>query len=60
MSDVPAVSWFSGDSRVSVYDDGAVEIQHGGRSYLASVERWIEVADLVNQLTYKQLALIKV
>lgn len=44
MNEIPKYSYFDGGDRVSIYDDGTVEIQHEGRAWRASFKAWVQLA----------------
>ncbi len=44
MNEIPTFSHFSGADRVSIYEDGTLEIQHGDHSYRSTPALWISAA----------------
>ena len=51
--EIPTFSWFGGetmdgDLRVSIYEDGTVEIQHGKRVFRAHPAIWADAAETFN------------
>ncbi len=47
-SELAPYNWFSGGDRVSIYEDGTLEIQHEGVAYRAPFWKWVDAAEYDN------------
>jgi hypothetical protein len=44
MTHIPPYNYFAGTDRVSVYEDGTLEIQNGDAVYRAPIASWVRLA----------------